>query len=95
MRITFSLLFLATATLARANETSLPLIDTTSGLIRGHSAPNRTCVAEFLGIKYAAAPIGELRFAPPNRFTAPSGAFYEASKWVRDHSHSCDVYCYC
>ncbi|KAK8096752.1 cholinesterase precursor [Apiospora kogelbergensis] len=81
MRITFSLLFLATATLARANETSLPLIDTTSGLIRGHSAPNRTCVAEFLGIKYAAAPIGELRFAPPNRFTAPSGAFYEASKW--------------
>ncbi|KAK7959643.1 cholinesterase precursor [Apiospora aurea] len=57
-------------------------VKTTNGLIGGHPAPNRTSVAEFLGIKYAAAPIGELRFAPPKRFAAPPRTFFEASEWV-------------
>ncbi|KAK7911917.1 hypothetical protein PG985_014398 [Apiospora marii] len=56
-------------------------VNTTSGLIGGHQARNRTSVTEFLGIKYAAAPTGDLRFAPPKRFTAPPGTFYEASEW--------------
>ncbi|KAK8063559.1 hypothetical protein PG996_008211 [Apiospora saccharicola] len=57
-------------------------VNTTSGLVGGHQAANRTSVTEFLGIKYAAAPTGELRFAPPKRFAAPPGTLYEASNWV-------------
>ncbi|KAK8029869.1 hypothetical protein PG993_011160 [Apiospora rasikravindrae] len=79
--VTVSLLTLSLAT--TPIETSLR-VNTTSGLIVGHQAPNRTRVAEFLGIKYAAAPMGELRFAPPRRFAAPPGTFYKASKWVSD-----------
>ncbi|KAK7964099.1 cholinesterase precursor [Apiospora saccharicola] len=56
-------------------------VNTTSGLVGGHQAANRTSVTEFLGIKYAAAPTGELRFAPPKRFAAPPGTLYEASNW--------------
>ncbi|KAK6858393.1 hypothetical protein PG995_006092 [Apiospora arundinis] len=75
-------LVLALTALASAIETSLPRVSTTSGLIGGHAAPNRTCVVEFLGIKYATAPTGELRFEPPKRFTVPQGTYYEASEWV-------------
>ncbi|KAK8062488.1 hypothetical protein PG997_014585 [Apiospora hydei] len=74
--------FLASALAATTTPIATSLrVKTTSGLIGGHLAPNRTSVAEFLGIKYAAAPIGELRFEPPNRFAAPPGTFYEASEW--------------
>ncbi|KAK8000890.1 hypothetical protein PG991_013112 [Apiospora marii] len=64
-------------------------VNTTSGLIGGHQARNRTSVTEFLGIKYAAAPTGDLRFAPPKRFTAPPGTFYEASEWSPYVFHDC------
>lgn len=57
-------------------------VKTTSGLVVGHEAANRASVVEFLGIRYAEAPIGELRFAPPKRFAAPPGATYKASEWV-------------
>ncbi|KAK7995263.1 hypothetical protein PG990_014036 [Apiospora arundinis] len=77
-------LVLALTALASAIETSLPRVSTTSGLIGGHAAPNRTCVVEFLGIKYATAPTGELRFEPPKRFTVPQGTYYEASEWSSD-----------
>lgn len=77
--ITISLL---ASNIAGAQAGTPPRVNTTSGLIGGHQAPNRTSVTEFLGIKYAAAPTGELRFAPPKRFAAPPGTFYEASEWV-------------
>lgn len=45
-------------------------IPTTSGPVIGHVVNN---VNEFLGIRYAQAPTGPLRFEPPQRFngTAP------------------------
>ena len=57
-------------------------VNTTSGLIVGHTAPNRTGVAEFLGIQYGQAPVGKLRFAAPKRYLAPVGEVYNASNWV-------------
>lgn len=43
-------------------------VNTTSGLVHGHSAPNATEVSEYLGIPFAEPPIGNLRFAPPVRY---------------------------
>ena len=57
-------------------------VQTSSGLIIGHQASNKTDVTEFLGIKYAQAPVGELRFAAPKRYVAPAGTVYDASNWV-------------
>lgn len=61
-----------------------PRVQTTNGgIIIGHSASNNTSVTEFLGIRYAEAPVGELRFAAPKRYLAPEGLTFEASEWVR------------
>ncbi|KAM7195500.1 cholinesterase precursor [Rhypophila sp. PSN 637] len=60
-------------------------IDTSNGPIIGHIAPNTSCVVEFLGIPYARPPIGDLRFAPPERLplkTSPEP--YVASKYGFD-----------
>lgn len=59
-------------------------VNTTSGLIIGHQAPNKTDVTEFLGIKYAEAAVGELRFAAPKRYIALPGTVYNASDWVSE-----------
>ena len=58
------------------------MVKTTSGTIVGHQASNITSVKEFLGIRYGQAPIGDLRFAPPQRYVAPAGTVFEASEWV-------------
>lgn len=68
---------------------SSPQVTTTSGVIIGHAASNRTGVTEFLGIKYGEAAVGELRFAAPKRYVAPAGTVYNASEWV---SCMCTVY---
>jgi len=56
---------------------------TTGGIIIGHGASNKTSVTEFLGVRYAEAPVGKLRFAAPKRYLAPYGSVFEASEWVR------------
>ena len=43
-------------------------INTTSGIVKGHAAPNATTVSEYLGIPFAVPPVGDLRFAPPLRY---------------------------
>ncbi|KAJ5696852.1 hypothetical protein N7536_007264 [Penicillium majusculum] len=69
--------FLATAT--PVNHIDLPCdspvwnvgqpVRTTSGLVVGHSATNASEVSEYVGIPYAAPPLGRLRFQPPVRYT--------------------------
>lgn len=63
-------------------------VQTSSGLIIGHVASNRSEVTEFLGIRYAEAPVGDLRFAPPKRYVADPGTVYNASNWVSHFSLS-------
>lgn len=64
-----------------------PSVSSTSGHIIGHRAPNRTNTFEFLGIKYGRAPVGELRFAPPRRYSPPKGTIYNASLWNPYEKH--------
>lgn len=52
-------------------------ISTTSGLIFGHAASNKTEVIEYLGIPYAASTSGGNRFKPPQRFN--SAGLFNAS----------------
>lgn len=59
-------------------------VNTTSGIIVGHAAPKRSEVAQFLGIRYAEAPVGPLRFAPPKRYLALPGTVHNASRWAPD-----------
>lgn len=47
-------------------------VNTTSGIIQGHAAADRTEVSEYLGIPFAQPPIGDLRFAPPEPYTSSS-----------------------
>ncbi|KAI9049098.1 hypothetical protein LZ554_006946 [Drepanopeziza brunnea f. sp. 'monogermtubi'] len=47
-------------------------VQTSSGSISGQAAKNNTEVSEYLGIRYGQAPIGELRFAAPVKFTGNS-----------------------
>ncbi|KAI1556105.1 PnbA Carboxylesterase type B [Pyrenophora tritici-repentis] len=59
-------------------------VHTSSGTLIGHPSSNRTYVTEFLGIRYAEAPVGELRFAAPKKYHAPAGTVFEASNWSSD-----------
>jgi Carboxylesterase family len=43
-------------------------VETTSGVVLGHASKNRTQVSEYLGIPFAKPPIGNLRWAAPERF---------------------------
>lgn len=57
------------------------VVETPKGRIIGHRSNKQPDVCEFLGIPYAAAPLGSLRFAPP----VPNGLTdtYIANNWVR------------
>ena len=57
-------------------------VQTTSGTIIGHPASNKSQITEFLGIRYAEVPVGELRFAAPKRYVAPAGTVFQAAEWV-------------
>jgi hypothetical protein len=53
---------------------------TTSGTVTGHYAKNATRVSEYLGIRYAQAANGTLRFQPPVAYI--SSDHYAASSYV-------------
>ncbi|KAL9615798.1 MAG: hypothetical protein Q9160_009248 [Pyrenula sp. 1 TL-2023] len=54
-------------------------VDTTSGIVRGHAAVNRTQVSEYLGIPFAKPPVNDLRFAAPEPYR--SDAPFDASSF--------------
>jgi hypothetical protein len=63
-------------------------VNTTSGLVTGRPAvlPGDEQVSEYLGIPYAAPPVGDLRWAAPQPFK--TGGPVTAIKWVRyKHNH--------
>jgi cholinesterase len=54
-------------------------VKTTSGPVNGHAASKATEVSTYLGIPFAQPPIGDLRFAPTQKYrgkTLISGANY-------------------
>lgn len=55
-------------------------VKTANGPIVGHVASNRSRVVEYLGIPYAEPPVGVLRFAAPQKYTAKGEIV--ASKFV-------------
>lgn len=57
-------------------------VDTQSGPITGHLADNSPCVVEYLGIPYAKPPVGDLRFAAPEKFLSTKP--YEAAEFGFD-----------
>lgn len=52
----------------QSNWTTGQTVQTDSGPVVGHAAPNATEVSEYLGIPYAQPPVGNLRFAAPLRY---------------------------
>lgn len=64
------------------NENYAGPIKTTSGPIIGHAAHHKPAVSEYLGIPYAAAPVGGLRFAAPVAYKS-NGSAIEADSYVR------------
>jgi hypothetical protein len=47
-------------------------VQTGSGTVNGHAALNATQVSEYLGIPFAAPPVGDLRFAAPQKYSGNS-----------------------
>ncbi|KUL92405.1 hypothetical protein ZTR_02201 [Talaromyces verruculosus] len=61
-------------------------VKTTNGLVEGHIADDSPCIVEYLGIPYAKPPVGELRFASPQRYEGNQS--YEAKNFGYDCPHS-------
>jgi len=64
--------FTGTADAQMQNWTVGQTVQTTSGLVNGHSAADHPQVSEYLGIPFAQPPIGDLRFAPPQKYAGNS-----------------------
>jgi hypothetical protein len=65
-------------------------VQTSSGLIVGHAAKTATDVSEYLGIPFAQAPVGDLRFAAPQPYagnctiTAANYVYSHRILWIND-----------
>jgi len=65
------------------------IVETSSGAVVGHAATNYSEVSEYLGIPYAQAPVGDLRFAAPLKYSGSSmlnGSAFVSYK--RESAHS-------
>lgn len=63
-----------------APGTSFETVETASGRIIGHRSQRAKAVWEYLGVPYAQPPVGDLRFAAPQKYTA--NGTYVAEKFV-------------
>lgn len=66
--------------LAAPNKKSFETVDTENGRITGHRSAEAEAVWEYLGIPYAQPPLGDLRFAAPQKYEAKGP--YKADKFV-------------
>ena len=66
------------------NFTVGQIVDTSSGAVAGHAATNYSEVSEYLGIPYAQAPVGDLRFAAPVKY--PGSGRHNGSVFVSHRS---------
>jgi Carboxylesterase family len=90
----FTALFLSLASASpqfknkECNFTVGPIVETSSGPVAGHAATLYPEVSEYLGIPYAQAPVGDLRFAAPVKYTGSSmlnGSVYVGFKLRPPH----------
>jgi cholinesterase len=74
-----------------SNWTIGQTVQTSSGPVSGHAARNATAatVSEYLGIPFAQAPTGNLRFAAPVAFEGT--AAINASIYVSPHFHPAHI----
>ncbi|KAF2708538.1 carboxylesteras-like protein [Pleomassaria siparia CBS 279.74] len=63
-------------------STDFETVKTENGLITGHPSPNVNHVWEYLGVPYAQPPLGDLRFAAPQKYKANGS--YNAAKFGYD-----------
>jgi len=81
MRVVIITLWLFASRLSLAAPSlSFETIETNNGRITGHRAPKATDVWEYLGIPYAQPPLGNLRFAAPQKYKGQ--APYTAANFV-------------
>jgi cholinesterase len=66
--LTIALWLHASGRSVAAPTQSFVTVKTENGDITGHSAPKAKDVLEYLGIPYAQPPLGELRFAAPQKY---------------------------
>lgn len=78
------------------------MVQTDSGPVYGHAASTAPQVSEYLGIPFAQPPIGDLRFAPPRRysgsatvnrtaFVSPSLVCYDCRLTAAIQGFSCPI----
>jgi hypothetical protein len=70
------------------NYTIGQIVDTSSGPVAGHAATDYPDVSEYLGIPYGQAPVGDLRFAAPVKYSGSSmlnGSVYVSHRSIRSH----------
>src|ERR1700732_2723544 len=73
-RAGWGILAAAVVALPLAGAVAAPTVGTSTGTFTGVPSPSAAGVDAFLGIRYAAAPEGALRWTPPQPPTPPSGA---------------------
>src|ERR1700728_4793581 len=72
-RLSIVVLAVAATVISVAAADAAPTVITDTGTFTGVPSPSLAGVDVFFGIRYAAAPVGALRWAPPQPPSSPAG----------------------